>query len=68
MPDVLQKWKNTKQLETTLLTVLWKFLPSAFHSCLVFVFKHEAFFFYLSILILIIELDVVLNTLMVYNL
>lgn len=45
MPDVLQKWKNTKQLETTLLTVLWKFLPSAFHSCLVFVFKHEAFFF-----------------------
>ena len=66
MPDALQKWKNAKQLETRLLMVLWKFLPTAFHSCLVFVLKRKAF--YLSILILVIELDVVLNTLMVYNL
>lgn len=46
--------------------MLWTFLPTAFHLCLIFVLKHEAF--YLSILILIIELGVVLNTLMVFNL
>lgn len=66
MPDALQKWKNAKQLGTGLRTVLWMFLPTAFHLRLIFVLKHEAF--YLSILILIIELGVVLNTLMVYNL
>lgn len=42
--------------------VLWKFLPTAF--CLVFLLKLKAS--NLSILTLIIELDVVLNTLMVY--
>jgi len=61
MPDALQKWKNAEQLETRLFTVLRKLLPTAFHSCLVLVLKCKAF--YLSILILIIELDMVLNTL-----
>lgn len=59
-----QKWKNVKQLETRLLIVLWKFLPTAFHSWLVFLLKLRAS--NLSILILIIELDVLLNILMVY--
>lgn len=66
MPDALQKWKNAEQLDTRLLAPLWKFLPTAFHSCLVFVLEHEPF--YLSILILIIEIDMVLNTLVVYAL